>query len=442
MLTEVTCNISNNMKREDVMKVVIMAGGKGTRIAAINSELPKPMLSILGRPVLEYEIDCLKKQGYMDITIVIGHLGDIIQNYFDDGSKWGVSIQYILEKEPLGTAGALYYLKDRLSEDFLLLNGDIIFDIDIKRMQRYHNMHDGIATIFTHPNNHPYDSGIIMTDQNDCVQEWLYKEREHLWYKNRVNAGIHMFSPRIFDKKYGLYQEMKKLDLDRDVLKPLMTRKELYAYHSSEYVKDMGTPDRLMQVCEDIQSGKVEAKNLSKKQKAVFLDRDGTINKNIGFLRNIDEFELLPFVGEAIKKMNDMGYLVIVVTNQPVIARGEVSEEELFEIHNKMETLLGEKGAYLDAIYYCPHHPQKGYAGERVELKIDCGCRKPQPGMLLQAAKDFNIDLSQSWMVGDSEADIMAGKRAGCKTVYLGNQEKKYGQFYTLESLKDLLLLL
>ena len=122
-------------------------------------------------------------------------------------------------------------------------------------------------------------------------------------------------------------------------------------------------------------------------------------------------------VAEAIKKINASGYLAIVVTNQPVIARGEVTFKELEEIHNKMETELGLRGAYLDAIYYCPHHPHKGYDGEVPELKIECDCRKPKPGMLLKAAIDYNIDLSQSYMIGDGENDIKAGLAARCKSI-------------------------
>jgi len=140
-------------------------------------------------------------------------------------------------------------------------------------------------------------------------------------------------------------------------------------------------------------------------------------------------------VEEAIKKINASGYLAIVVTNQPVIARGEVMVPQLQEIHNKMETLLGYKGAYVDAIYYCPHHPHKGYAGEISELKFDCDCRKPKPGMLLQAAKDFNIDLSQSWMIGDGENDVKAGIAAGCKTVLVGSGE--FGQDLTVSSVSE-----
>lgn len=142
-------------------------------------------------------------------------------------------------------------------------------------------------------------------------------------------------------------------------------------------------------------------------------------------------------MAEAIRKINESGYLAIVVTNQPVIARGEVSFEELEEIHNKMETLLGKEGAYLDAIYYCPHHPHRGYEGERPELKIDCDCRKPKPGMLFKAAEDFNIDLSQSWMIGDGENDVKAGINAGCKTVLLSNSDENYGQTMTVSSIAE-----
>ena len=227
------------------------------------------------------------------------------------------------------------------------------------------------------------------------------------------------------------------MDLDRQLLKPLAGTGKMFCYNSPEYVKDMGTPDRYYSVCEDFKEGRVKGKNLVNKQKAVFLDRDGTINKYIGFLRDIDDFELIDGVASAIKAINASGYLAIVVTNQPVIARGEVSFEELQEIHNKMETLLGEQGAYVDAIYYCPHHPHKGYEGERPELKIECDCRKPKPGMLLQAAKDFNIDLEHSWMIGDGENDIAAGKNAECHTALIATDEHDYGQEVSVTSLYE-----
>lgn len=399
-------------------KVVIMAGGRGTRIASINSEVPKPMIPILNKPILEYEIDCLKKNGLKDLILVIGYLGNQIKEYFKDGSQFGVNIEYIIEDQPLGTAGSLYYLKDKIKDDFILLNGDIIFDVDFARFMDAHKANNCVATILTHPNSHPYDSGIIVSDKSKRVLNWLHKEDERKWYKNRVNAGLHILSPKIFNEFKGL----KKCDLDRDILKPLISQGELYCYDSPEYIKDMGTPDRYYSVIEDIKSGKVEAKNLRNKQKAIFLDRDGTINKYVGFLTNIDQFELLPGVADAIKRINDSEYMTIVVTNQPVIARGEVTYEELDEIHNKMETLLGLEGAYIDSLYYCPHHPDKGFEGEIKELKIECECRKPKPGMLLQASKDFNIDLEESYMIGDTESDKETGMNAHCKKSFLVNE--------------------
>jgi D-glycero-D-manno-heptose 1,7-bisphosphate phosphatase len=402
------------------MQIVIMAGGKGTRIASVNAEVPKPMIPILDVPILEHEILCLKRQGYTDIILVVGHLGYQIQDYFQDGSRLGVNISYIAEEEPLGTAGALYFLKKKIKEDFLLLNGDIIFDVDIDKFAKAHKENGTLATIFTHPNNHPYDSGVIVAGENKKVIRWLHKEDERLWYQNRVNAGLHMLSPALLER----FEQPEKKDLDRDILKPLIDEGQLAVYDSPEYVRDMGTPERYYAVTEDIKSGKVQSKNLKNKQKAIFLDRDGVINKYVGFLRNIDAFELLPGVAGAVKKINDSGFLAIVVTNQPVIARGEVTTGQLREIHNKMETLLGQEGAYIDGLYVCPHHPDKGFEGEVPELKIDCECRKPKPGLLLQAAKDFHIDLSASWMIGDSESDIRAGEAAGCKCILVGEKEK------------------
>ena len=425
------------------MKTVIMAGGKGTRIASVNAEVPKPMIPILGKPILEYQLECLRDQGYDDVILVIGHLGHVVRDYFGDGSgvspatgkPFGVRIDYVVETEPLGTAGALFLLKEQLTDDFLLLCGDVIFDIDVERFYRFHKARGGVATLFTHPNSHPYDSGIIMADKEGRVTNWLHKEDPREWYRNRVNAGLHFFSPKVFEQ--GLFRELKKVDLDREVLKPLIPTGELYVYDSPEYVKDMGTPDRFFAVTEDIRSGKVHAKNLSNPQKCVFLDRDGTLNRYVGFLRNIEELELLPGVAEAVRKINESGYLAIVVTNQPVIARGEVTVEALQEIHNKLETLLGQEGAYVDAIYYCPHHPHKGYEGEIPELKIDCACRKPKAGMLLQAAKDFHIDLAASYMVGDSDNDVQCGINAGCTPILLPGESAAPAQYQSLLEFVD-----
>lgn len=433
------------------MKTVIMAGGRGTRISELFPDIPKPLIPIEGVPVLEREIISLRDQGFKDIIMTVSHMGDKIIGHFGNGSNLGVSIQYYNEVTPLGNAGALFKLREQLGEEpFLLLNADAVFDVDFNRMVRFHQKHGGLVTLFTHPNNHPYDSGLIVAEKDLSVRSWLAKEDERpVYYKNRVNAGLHVIDPKVLDMVSidsvtigttdAVTGKTIKVDLDRQILKPLAGTGKMFCYDSPEYVKDMGTPERFHQVEEDFKAGRVTAKNLSNKQKAVFLDRDGTINKYVGFLRNIDDFELIDGVAEAVKKINASGYLAIVVTNQPVIARGEVTFAQLEEIHNKMETELGLKGAYLDAIYYCPHHPHKGYDGEVPELKIDCDCRKPKPGMLLKAAQDFNIDLSSSYMVGDGENDIKAGIAAGCKTILVNGEgtdskAENFGQNDTLNS--------
>lgn len=422
------------------MKVVIMAGGKGSRISSVSKDIPKPMIKINDKPVLEHEIELLKAQGFNDFILTVGYRKEIIIDYFGDGSNispitnqpFGVNIKYYIEEEPLGNAGALFKLKNILVDDFLLINGDIMFDIDFHRFITFHKDHNGLVTLFTHPNSHPYDSGLIITDGDEVVTQWLEKDEERpTYYRNRVNAGLHIINPVIINNSVS----WKKIDLDKHLLKPLAGTGKMFCYNSSEYVKDMGTPERYYTVCSDYNSGIINSKNLKNKQKAIFLDRDGTLNKYVGFLKNINELELIEGVGEAIKQINNSGYLAIVVTNQPVIARGELNFEDLKLIHNKLETLLGYQHAYLDAIYYCPHHPCKGYEGERKELKIKCKCRKPNPGMLLKAASDFNIDLKQSWIVGDSENDIKAGKSAGCHTCFIGTEN--FGQDMTVNSLYD-----
>ena len=389
------------------------------------------MIEICGKPILVWQIENLKACGLTDITLVVGHLGNVIQEYFGDGSSFGVSIDYFVEDRPLGTAGALFKMS-HLTEDFLLMCGDVILDVDFNRFIEFHIKNKAWASLMVHPNDHPYDSSLLVTEtkpprepgglpvDTHRVVQWMNKEDERLYYKNRVNAGIEIISPKLLEetkKKFvPRHSEVPdKIDLDRDVLKPNINAGRIFAYDTPEYIKDMGTPDRYYEVEKDIKSGKVHGRNLTNKQKAIFLDRDGTINKYIGFLTEPTQFELIDGVANTIRQINKSGYLSIVVTNQPVIARGDCTWEMLQAIHDKMETELGKAGAFVDGIYVCPHHPDKGFSGEILEYKIDCNCRKPKAGLLLQAARDFNIDLAQSFMVGDSDIDVEAGIAANCK---------------------------
>lgn len=406
------------------MKAVIQAGGKGTRISEITGDvIPKPMLEISGYPILYHQMMNLKKNGITDITVIIGHLGNVIKDYFGDGKQFGLNISYVEEdpQKPLGTAGSLYFLKDKLKENFVFLLADVFIDIDFEKMEQYHIANNADVTLLTHPNGHPFDSDLVV-EEGGVVKAFDYKSNDRTTYnyKNLVNAGVMIFSPSVF--KY--LTELRKYNYEKDIIVPLINDGKVVSYKSSEYAKDMGTPERYRRVQEDYNSGICDAKNLANKQKAIFLDRDGTINEYVGFLRKEEDFRLIPGVSEAIKKINNSGYLAIVVTNQPVIARGEVTEEELEEIHKKMETLLGLDGAYIDDIYYCPHHPDKGFEGEIPELKIECDCRKPKTGMLEKAAKEHNIDLSSSIMIGDSTLDIKMAENAGMQSILLKTGQK------------------
>lgn len=424
------------------MKTVIMAGGKGTRIASVRNDVPKPMISICGKPILEYQIENLKACGLTDIILVIGYLGDKIKDYFGDGHKFGVKIEYFVEDHPLGTAGALFKMP-QLADDFLLLCGDVIMDVNFNRFIEFHKAHKAWASLMAHPNGHPFDSSLLVTEievprvkggmpeDTHKVIRWMAKEDERTYYKNRVNAGIEIISPELLKETKKNFiprhpETPDKIDLDRDVLKPNIKSGRIFAYDTPEYIKDMGTPERYYEVENDIISGKVHARNLKNKQKAIFLDRDGTINKVVGFITKPEQFELIDGAAEAIKTINKSGYLAIVVTNQPVIARGDCTFEELQTVHEKMETELGKKGAFIDAIYVCPHHTDKGFPGERPEYKCNCDCRKPKPGLLLQAAKDFNIDLSESYMIGDSDRDMKAGENAEVKNSIKVKENEPY----------------
>ena len=406
------------------MKAVIQAGGKGTRISEITGDvIPKPMLEISGYPILYHQMMNLKKNGITDITVIIGHLGNVIKDYFGDGKQFGLNISYVEEdpQKPLGTAGSLYFLKDKLKENFVFLLADVFIDIDFEKMEQYHIANNADVTLLTHPNGHPFDSDLVV-EEGGVVKAFDYKSNDRTTYnyKNLVNAGVMIFSPSVF--KY--LTELRKYNYEKDIIVPLINEGKVVSYKSSEYAKDMGTPERYRRVQEDYNSGICDAKNLANKQKAIFLDRDGTINEYVGFLRKEEDFRLIPGVSEAIKKINNSGYLAIVVTNQPVIAIGEATEEKLEENHKKMETLLGLDGAYIDDIYYCPHHPDKGFEGEIPELKIECDCRKPKTGMLEKAAREHNIDLSSSIMIGDSTLDIKMAENAGMQSILLKTGQK------------------
>ena len=408
---------------------IIQAGGKGTRMKELTNDLiPKPLLPLNGKPMMEWQMDSLVNYGIKEFIIITGHLGDKIKEYFGDGSKKGVRVSYIEETEPLGSAGALFYAKEKLNgKDAILIFGDVMFELDWNRFIAFHEEHDGMVSLLAHPNAHPFDSDLLITDSDGLVRGIDAKTNVRDYnYKNFVNAGLSIFKNELLDT----ISVAKKVDYEAELVKPLIVEEKVYAYNTPEYVKDAGTPERFYKACEEQKAGLWNAKSLKNRQKAIFMDRDGTINVLKGFLNRAEDFELLPGVADAIKLINSSEYLPIVITNQPVIARGECTFEELENIHKKLETELGKQGAFINDLFFCPHHPHKGYEGEIPELKFDCECRKPKIGMLIQAAEKYNIDLAQSWYIGDTTMDMQTGKNAHMKTILVktgeGGADAKY----------------
>lgn len=417
------------------MQAVIMAGGKGTRLASVTKDIPKPMVPVNCRPLLEYQVENLKENGITDIIMVIGHLGHIIRDHFLDGSRYGVSITYYTEEIPLGTAGALRELKEQLEEEFFLVFGDLFFNINFQRFYEFHKKSGAQITLFAHPNAHPYDSDLLLTGQEGQVVGWISKNEVRAQeYENLVNAGVYVFSRQALDVLASPVEAAeKKVDLEKQLIMRLIPSGGVYAYRSTEYVKDIGTPERLHKAEQDQKNEIHTKRNLRYKQKCIFLDRDGTINKYVGFLKNVSQVELEDHAADAIRMINESEYLAVIVTNQPVIARGECSFEMLEKIHKRIQTLLGDQGAYVDDIYFCPHHPDKGFEGEISELKIPCDCRKPKTGMISRAAEEHHIDIKSSWMIGDDGMDIQTGRNAGMGTALVMTGEKEKFRKYNVQ---------
>lgn len=428
------------------MILTIIAGGKGTRLGL--TEVPKPMASIGGKPLLEHQILLAKKYGITEVYILSGHLSSHIIDYFGDGSAWGLTIHHVVEDLPLGTAGAVKMLEGTIKDRFMLLYGDVVLDVDLARMIETDSKSNCFGTLLVHPNDHPYDSDLVEIEESGLISKFHPKPHAlDNFHRNLVNAGLYILSPDIFRR----IPSQISCDFGKTIFPELVASGlPLKAYVSPEYIKDMGTPDRFEKVKRDFASGKVSRLNWGNPRPAIFLDRDGVINVEKEIIARVEDFELLPGVTAAINKINASEFLTIVITNQPVLAKGFCSKHDVIAIHKKMDTLLGRGRAFVDGLYLCPHHPERGFAGEVEELKIDCECRKPKPGMILAAAKDFNIDLSRSWFIGDRESDIIAGRRAGIKTIlvhsgFVGKDRKPFKEepdyeFDTLELATNLIL--
>lgn len=397
-------------------QAIILAGGKGTRLSARLGDLPKPMIPVGGRPLLEHQLDLCRRHGLTDVLLLVKHRAEVIRAHVGDGRRWGVHARYQLEEEPLGTAGAVLAAYAHLDEQFLVLYGDEMLEVDLGRFARAHTEVAADVSLLVHPNDHPLDSDLVEVDADGWVR--AFHTRPHppdRSFQNLVNAALYVVRR---DALEPWRDPGRPMDFGKDLFPAMLAAgARLWAYRSPEYIKDIGTPERHDRVCAEFEAGVIAQSSLAVPQVAVFLDRDGTLNEERDGVLAPDQLRLLPGVAEAIRELNHRGVRTVVITNQPVVAKGFCTEADVEAVHRRLETLLGAEHAFLDRIYYCPHHPERGFPGERPELKRDCDCRKPRTGMITRAAQDLHLDLGRSWLVGDTTTDLETARRAGLRAI-------------------------
>jgi D,D-heptose 1,7-bisphosphate phosphatase len=396
--------------------LVIVAGGKGARLASLFGDLPKVLVPVGGKPVLQHQLELAAVAGISEVTILAGHLGGKICDFVGDGSRFGLKARVLVESEPLGNAGAVLQSLGSLPERFFVIYGDVMVAVDLQRMARHHLDRKADFTALVHPNDHPQDSDLLETDVDGWITAvHVYPHPADRYFANLVNAALYVVRRDALRPWSAI---PGKQDFTKDIMPGLVAAGgHVLAYRSHEYLKDMGTPARLKRVEADWRAGKISLEASAERRPTIFLDRDGTLNVEKGFLRTPEELELLPEVGAALRSLRQAGFQLVVLTNQPVIARGEASETVVADIHRRLEWELGKEGAYLDGIYVCPHHPDRGFLGERAELKISCDCRKPATGLFERACLDLHVDVEGSWMIGDQTRDIELARRAGLRSI-------------------------
>ena len=409
------------------MKTVVLAGGKGTRLGL--DAIPKVLVPVDGVPLLERTLAGAVSCGFSDFLVLTGYLGNVIEEQLGDGRRFGASIEYVRETEPLGTAGCFNQIRERLTQPFLVLYGDILMDVDLRAFADFALARGGAGTLFAHPNDHPFDSDLLEVDENGrivAVHPKPHPDNRH--FPNLVSAALYVLSPEAlrFVPMEG------PSDWGRDVFPVLARSAPLYAYRSCEYVKDIGTPERLARAERHLREGRLDRLALRTAKAAVFVDRDGVINEEKGGVHSPADVSLIPGAAKAIRAFNDAGVPVICVTNQPDLAKGMMDWEDLRAVTGEIDCqLAAEAGAYLDDIFICPHHPEKGWEGEVAELKVKCDCRKPADGLLRKAARFHNLDLGRSWLIGDRYCDIAAASSAGVRSIlvatgHAGNDRDAY----------------
>ena len=403
---------------KDKYEVVIACGGLGTRLREITNNVPKPLYPINGKSTIERCIEEISRTDINNVLITLGYKNNAFSELISQLSKkYKIKIDIFVEKLPLGECGALWLIKEQLTSNFIFINGDLIFSIDFDRLIYFHRRLSSKLTLVTHTSDHPSDSDLISASNGVLIDEIILKDNAKKRNAYLGNSGISVINKCLLDiidmpknnKANSVFHHIVRNVFDMNI--------NIYSYNTTEYIKDMGTPNRLKNVQEDLFLKKVNERNYKNKQKALFLDRDNTlIQCKIGdYILNEDEIKFIDTNIDRISIISKKYDLVCIVTNQPSIARGELNIKELDNINSIVVKYCHSRGLKIDVVSYCPHHPHKGFEKEVSVLKKDCFCRKPNPGLILEQAFIRNINLNKSLMIGDSENDQLAASNAGCE---------------------------
>jgi len=410
---------------EDIT-VVIAIGGKGTRLRKISGDLPKPLFPICGVSTLERALNELENYGFKKVILTTCFRKELFKDFIKN-NRFNFNELIIFEEAfPLGECGSLWEIRDKLSSKTLFINGDLVFSIDFKKLCTYDKNLNSDITLVTHPSSHPQDSDMISAPNGSFVEKLFLKDREFKEDEAKPLlgfAGISLFKTSIIDE-FKLLKNQSKYNLFGFLIKNAFEKnKKIFSYNTSEYIKDMGTEKRYLEVSNSIKNNILSIKNYSNLQKALFIDRDNTlIECNVNsYILCIDEIKFLDNNIEKLAELSQEFSVVSIVTNQPQIAMNKLSLQELEELNNYIIHYCRTKSLLIDTVSWCPHHPHMGYSSENKLLKKDCFCRKPKPGMLLELAYERNIDLNASLFVGDSIVDEYAANSAGCNFINVRN---------------------
>jgi mannose-1-phosphate guanylyltransferase / phosphomannomutase len=414
--------------------VVILAGGKGTRLKKLLKNKSKCLAIVNKKTILEKIYFILNKQSFNSIYIIINKTQTDIVNFIQ---KKKLHIKIIFEDQYLGDGGALSNLKiidNFRKKKFIIINGDLLINFNFKKFLTFHKKNKSQITLTCHPNDHPYDSDLLVSNKkNELVKILSKPHKKSLIFKNLASAGIFVINGQLIKSIPNKKQKFN----DHIIPFFLKNNSKIYIYRTIEFVKDIGTVNRIKMATKIEKSNKF--KNSLKKNSipAIFLDRDGVINEEINYTVE-DPTILLPKTLTALKFINKSEYLSIIITNQPSVAKGFIKQHDLEFLHNKLETKLGMNGVYIDDIFYCPHHPQKGFKGEIKKFKIICNCRKPKIGLVLEAIKKYNINLKKSYFIGNSASDYLCAKQAQVKYINISKSGPVKNLLDALKSNKKL----